>query len=583
MMTPLNELHTIKSHSTPLPIKGVRKEVVSHFRVQYTFGDFILNSTRVLFHKDKQIGISPKELGVLILLLESAGDVVTKDRLIDEVWSGANVAEESLTRCIYVLRRILQEGKHNRFIDTIYGKGYRFTLPVTRITPAERVASPGNHCVLALMPFNMTGSLDAVSLHDALVEDMGNCSSSGLHVLPSSLTVNCRTLQGTLELLEKIRPDYYLAGYQLTLANQPSLRLELIRTHDHLVLHRAGITLDDTVTHDSIKNVLKPLILRHIPGLKIHGATAGALPREPDAQTCLHDGRSAFLAYTPDSLTKAQELFQQCLSRLPDDVTLQCHMAECYFALGKMGMMALDRAIEECGKLVDKVLTRMPDHPLALAMGGVLHGLNSEFAQAAEMFRQALALSKDNPSVNYYYAVHLFVVGEIPRALHFARMMDPLLPGAIASQVLITWLEYCVGNPVAALTIVDNHAGAGMEHPVLLSMKAVILCGEGQSNDALRLIDPLRHHDVSHGIVYLNTLYTRLFSEPAGAGSDRIMSMIKQSKPMMPSALLPVILHCQGAAAARNWHDQVASSSAPCLRLVRHDPRVKHLYAAQSH
>src|SRR5471030_2551281 len=141
MMTPSNEPRTTKTFATPLPIKGIRKEVVSHFKVQYTFGDFILNSTRVLFHKEKQISVSPKELGVLILLLESAGELVTKDRIIDEVWSGANVAEESLTRCIYVLRRILQEGKHNRYIDTVYGKGYRFSLPVTRITPTERLAT----------------------------------------------------------------------------------------------------------------------------------------------------------------------------------------------------------------------------------------------------------------------------------------------------------------------------------------------------------------------------------------------------------------------------------------------------------
>ncbi|WP_413735608.1 winged helix-turn-helix domain-containing protein [Sodalis sp. RH21] len=555
--------------------------MINHFKVQYTFGDFILNSTRILFYKDQKISISPKELGVLILLLESAGEVVTKDRLINEVWSGGNVAEESLTRCIYVLRRLLQEGKHNRFIDTVYGKGYRFTLPVTRITPAEKAATGSANAIVAVLPFDMTGHLDTLGLHDSLVQEMSGYASAGLHVLPSSLTLSCRSVQSTLELLEKIRPDYYLTGYELSLGNQPSLRIELIRTHDHFVMHREGISLDAGLTNDRVKNLLRPLILRHIPGLKAARDAAAGPVREPSCAAWLREGRSAFMAYTPDSLNQALGLFQQCRQSIPDDITLLCHLAECYFALGQLGMMELDGALQECGELVDQVLAKAADHPLALAMSGVLHGLNGDYGQAAEMFRQALALSADNPSVNYYYAWHLFIVGEITRALYFARQVDQTLPGAIATQVLMMWLEYCNGNPSAALGIAERQRGAAMSHPVLLSMKAVILCGEGQPRHALELIGHLRHGGERDGIVYFNTLYTRLFSEPAGANSEQVTRIMKQSKHLMPSALLPVILRCQGMRAAKKWYDQLSTSSSTCLMLWRHDPRVKSLYGAQ--
>ncbi|WP_320410101.1 winged helix-turn-helix domain-containing protein [Candidatus Williamhamiltonella defendens] len=42
------------------------------------------------------------------------------------------MSEESLTRCIYVLRHLLHENKNNRYIDTVYRKGYRFIQPVTQ-------------------------------------------------------------------------------------------------------------------------------------------------------------------------------------------------------------------------------------------------------------------------------------------------------------------------------------------------------------------------------------------------------------------------------------------------------------------
>lgn len=65
---------------------------------------------------------------MLRLLLVSGGVLMTKDRLLEQAWPQGEVAEESLTRCIYSLRKYL--GADKGFIKTIYGRGYRFTCPV---------------------------------------------------------------------------------------------------------------------------------------------------------------------------------------------------------------------------------------------------------------------------------------------------------------------------------------------------------------------------------------------------------------------------------------------------------------------
>ncbi len=79
------------------------------------------------FIGNEQVYIPQKELGVLIVLLESAGHVVLKDMIIESVWKNIIVSDESLTRCIYSLRCIFEKIGYDRCIETIYRKGYRFS------------------------------------------------------------------------------------------------------------------------------------------------------------------------------------------------------------------------------------------------------------------------------------------------------------------------------------------------------------------------------------------------------------------------------------------------------------------------
>ncbi|UGA39629.1 winged helix-turn-helix domain-containing protein [Chromobacterium haemolyticum] len=53
---------------------------------QFVFGDFVLHFDGMLLHREQQISIPPKELAVLTALLEAAGELVSKDALLDRVW-----------------------------------------------------------------------------------------------------------------------------------------------------------------------------------------------------------------------------------------------------------------------------------------------------------------------------------------------------------------------------------------------------------------------------------------------------------------------------------------------------------------
>ncbi|WP_080429453.1 winged helix-turn-helix domain-containing protein [Burkholderia ubonensis] len=176
---------------------------------QFVFGDFVLHQDGILFHGEQQIRIPPKELAVLTLLLEAAGELVGKDVLLDRVWPDGDVNEESLTRCVYSLRRLLMESKSRRYIDTIYGKGFRFCRTVATVS---RPTPQASQCSIAVLPFRTHSQFDATNLHHALVQCLSRYSPFGLTVLPATITQNCHDAADVVALIDQLIPDYYLAG-----------------------------------------------------------------------------------------------------------------------------------------------------------------------------------------------------------------------------------------------------------------------------------------------------------------------------------------------------------------------------------
>ncbi|MDP8914500.1 MAG: winged helix-turn-helix domain-containing protein, partial [Pseudomonadota bacterium] len=82
------------------------------------------------------IKIGNKAFKVLLLLAEQNGRLLTKDALFSSVWDGTIVSESSLTSVIKELRRALgDESRTPRYIESVYGRGYRFIAPVAK---AER-------------------------------------------------------------------------------------------------------------------------------------------------------------------------------------------------------------------------------------------------------------------------------------------------------------------------------------------------------------------------------------------------------------------------------------------------------------
>lgn len=102
-------------------------------RVTYEFGEYRLDVAEYrLLHEGEEIKLRNKVMDFLVVLVRHAGQLLTKDQLLDAVWGETEVAESSLPVCVKELREAL--GHH--YIETIPGRGYRFTAQVKPVDPA---------------------------------------------------------------------------------------------------------------------------------------------------------------------------------------------------------------------------------------------------------------------------------------------------------------------------------------------------------------------------------------------------------------------------------------------------------------
>ena len=80
--------------------------------VAFQFANFTLDmKTRSLSQMGRPVSLTPKELKTLLVLVQSAGTAVEKEKLIREVWPDTFVGDGSLARNISMLRKRLGAGR----------------------------------------------------------------------------------------------------------------------------------------------------------------------------------------------------------------------------------------------------------------------------------------------------------------------------------------------------------------------------------------------------------------------------------------------------------------------------------------
>jgi TolB-like protein/DNA-binding winged helix-turn-helix (wHTH) protein/Flp pilus assembly protein TadD len=92
----------------------------------HLFADFALDLTRgFLLRGDELVHLRPQTYEVLKYLIENKGRLISKDKLIEEVWHGRAVTDGSLGKCVEELREALGDNAMTH-VRNVRGRGYIF-------------------------------------------------------------------------------------------------------------------------------------------------------------------------------------------------------------------------------------------------------------------------------------------------------------------------------------------------------------------------------------------------------------------------------------------------------------------------
>jgi len=97
--------------------------------VKYAFGNVLVDAdARSVSSEAGPLHLTRKAFDLLILLLESRPNAVSKDQIYGRLWPGVFVTESSLQTLVREIRQAIDEpGSRRSWIRTVYGVGYALT------------------------------------------------------------------------------------------------------------------------------------------------------------------------------------------------------------------------------------------------------------------------------------------------------------------------------------------------------------------------------------------------------------------------------------------------------------------------
>jgi TolB-like protein/Tfp pilus assembly protein PilF len=359
--------------------------------------------------KFEPVAIGSRALDILGVLIERAGEVVSKDEIIAAVWPATVVEDSNLTVQISALRRVLDRGRVNgSCIQTVAGRGYRFVAAVTHLAPGARAhtaalardrASPRPHLSIVVLPFtNLGDDPNQQYFADAITEDL----TIDLSRLSNMFVISCTTAftyrnksVDTKQIGRELGVRYVLEGSVRRSGNQLRVNAQLIDagTDAHLWADRFD---SDTGDLFALQNEITSRLANTL-GIELIAAAAARPTENLDALDYILRGRAVGLQpVSRDSYAERISLFEHALALDPQSAEAQSRLAGLLAARALDGMTDSAAAdIARAEGLVDQALAASPRNALAhLTKGRVLRAQNRG-EEAVPEVEAALALNRN--------------------------------------------------------------------------------------------------------------------------------------------------------------------------------------------
>ncbi len=156
----------------------------------FRLGDWLVQPALCRLSKDgRTVQVRAKVMDLLAYLAGRAGEVIPKDRLLDDVWGSQAISESALTRTVTELRQALgDDAEQPRLLETIPKRGYRLIGPVA---PVPEAANPPASGQPRRVSTRTKAVLAAAAVAIALLLGVAGWAwrGSGANVVPLTLAV----------------------------------------------------------------------------------------------------------------------------------------------------------------------------------------------------------------------------------------------------------------------------------------------------------------------------------------------------------------------------------------------------------
>ena len=376
----------------------------------FLFEDFRLDRRGGLYRRNgaaefEPVAIGSRALDILGVLIERAGEVVSKDEIIAAAWPGTVVEDSNLTVQISAERRVLDRGRSNgSWIQTVAGRGYRFVASVMRTygnadTSAlqQTGARPPPRLSIVVLPFaNLSNDPQQQYFVDGIAEDV----TTDLSRIADSFVISRNTaftyrnrLIDTKQIGRELCVRYVLEGSVRRSGHRIRVNAQLIdaKTDAHLWTERFdGDTSDLFALQDEITSRIAIAL-----NYALVGAEAARPIADPVALDYIFRARAA-LSKPPshDARTEVTALFERALALDPGSAEAKLRLAR---TLVGSALMELSNTRATDLARAEGLLGQIsPDSPLAHYEKGQLLRAHRRWQEAIPEYEAAIALDRNS-------------------------------------------------------------------------------------------------------------------------------------------------------------------------------------------
>lgn len=495
------------------------------FHVQLLFSDCVLDpERRELTRAAKAVSLGPKVFDLLLYLIRNRDRVVSKDHLIEDVWSGRIVSESTLASHINAVRKAIGDsGEQQRLVRTVPRKGFRFVGDVTETQAAERVpneapgpatdankAAPGvpSKPSIAVLPFeNLSADPEQAYFADGVVEEIITALSRvhWLFVIARNSSFTYRGRDVNLKQVgEELGVGYVLEGSLRKAGNRIRITGQLIEasTGAHLWAERFEGQLEDIFElQDEIAARVAGAIAPRVQLAEIERAKTKPTA-SLNAYDCYLRGISHVHRGTQEAIEEGLALFHRSIELDPDFAAAHAMAAWSYF-WRKVNGWTEDRAREvaEGERLARRAVELGRDDAVALTRSGhALAHLTRDLDAGIALLDRAVFLNPNLASAWFLGGFLRTWHGEYEGAIaHFERAMrlSPVDPELYRMQAGIAMAHLFAGRIETASAWAERSYSNLPSFLMVVALIAATRALDGRQEDARRAMEELRKLDPS--------------------------------------------------------------------------------------